>query len=508
LNHKITLYPSQKKIIFPHNTLLLDILKKLSIDLETPCGGKGFCRKCLIMIKTKKAKDFSSCLACQIFLKEDLIIKIDLPKKLSNSKKIKEFIDQKSNFALALDLGTTTIQISLVNLTKKKTLLIDSFLNPQKKYGYDVISRIAAAQDKKNLDKISYLVIKSINRSLIKNLKNLPLAPKIKEMTLAGNTTMTYLLLGLDPSPLGQYPYKVKKTVFHKSDFINLTSLSPKIFLHPVSSAFIGGDVIGGIALLDQLKYKKNIFFIDLGTNGEICLIDNQENIYASSSAMGPALEGMNISCGMLASQGAINHFWEEKKELKYSVIESNEPKGICGTGLIDLLSLLLKRNIITKTGLISQEFDNNYTSGTKNYFKNIKIIKKRKITSILLFDKILLSQQDIRNIQLAKGASLATSYLLFKEANYKKENISHVIISGTLGKNLNIDNFKKLKFIPNFKKAKFHLLGNTSLQSAELSCLDPNFRKKILVIKKKIKTINLANHKIFAKTFLKSLNF
>lgn len=482
--------------------LIMDILDEAGIGPDYPCGGRGICGKCLITAsgqlseKTELEKnlpDDSSRLACRTRISGDCEISLpDAPGR--NSESIPGIYGKE--LAAAVDIGTTSIKISIIDLESKAVHSLKSFLNPQRKFGWDVISRISAADNKQSLEKMSKIVRDSIEKKIISALASPMGNNLIKKVTISGNTTMEYLFLGLDVVPLGKFPYHTEHKDFDRFHEISRMKLLPEAELKiiPAASAYIGGDLTGGLGFIESSGYDDKTFFADLGTNGEMFIRKASDQIFATSCAMGPALEGMSISCGMTATDGAINHVKKTDGSITIEVIGDEVPAGICGTGIIDLVSIMIESGIINSSGKI------NSLSSTDG-----AIVKDNQI---FINEKIFISQKDIRNIQLAKGASLAAGKILLQESCTDPDEISHVFIAGAFGEHLDIERFKSLKFIPEFKNAEYKFVGNTSLGAAEKICIDNNFYNRLSELRDMMKIVELSVHKNFNDTFLSSLDF
>ena len=484
---------------------LLEALSDLGLIISSPCGGKGSCGKCLVEVEgdlneiepleKKFIKTKNQRLACKAVVKGDLTVFI---KEGKEDEILKIPLEEGVDYGIAVDLGTTSIHISVVDMEKKKSFKLDSFLNPQRRYGADVISRIAAAEDKVKFEKMIFLIRNEIAKAVVKVFDNAKVSiDNIKNIVFSGNTVMSYLIFGEKISSLGTYPYLTDKLEFNERNDWMIEDKLLSIKSLPMVSAFLGGDLLGGVAFLDFKGYDKDTFFIDLGTNGEMFIRDSVGKITATSCAMGPALEGMNISCGMTAENGAINHLKENDKVVEYSVIGEKEPVGLSGTAIVDFLSIMTKNGLVLKSGLMKKNLENlklvSYNSGTSGYH---------------LTDDIFLSQKDVRNIQLAKGASLAGAEVLLKESNVKRENVKYVVIAGAFGENLDLENFKELKFLPNFENAEYLFMGNTSLKAAEQVLFDEEFYRKSVNFQKNITTVELSNYKGFNDLFMESFEF
>jgi uncharacterized 2Fe-2S/4Fe-4S cluster protein (DUF4445 family) len=412
--------------------------------------------------------------------------------------------DPSSLFAAAIDLGTTTVQISLVDLKNGASYTIDSFLNPQRRYGHDVIARIAACPDHDKRRELVRLIRESLKRSLVDSAGDLaiPLS-SITKLVFAGNTVMTYLLLDLDPAPLGTFPYTATVRDFRNipgGELFPGSSFNPEIHALPAASAYLGGDLLGGLTLLDRVGLDRNTFFFDMGTNGEMFLRNDGDDIYAASCAMGPALEGMNISSGMTAEEGGINHVRLRDGAVEFDVLGGGEPAGITGTGIIDIIAILLHAGMLKDSGA----FDKKALAASP--LKNLHTAEDG--ASVILHRHAALTQKDIRAVQLAKGASLAAAHLLLQEARCDARSIRNVIIAGSFGENLDLDNFRRLAFLPNFPGARYHFFGNTSLKAAEQACLDDTFIMRATDLRDRIHVVELSDHPSFHETFMTSLDF
>lgn len=513
--HYVTLIPGNQTGSFPKGTLLLDALLDMGINIKTPCGGKGICGKCQTKIKgvlsgTTAAEqkilenENHSRLACQARLAGDAQIYTDENRLVS--RKTYPKVNPDDRFAVAVDVGTTSVNLSLICLPQGDVFNLDAFLNPQRRFGHDVISRVAAASDLTNRQIMTRQIRQTIFTTMERALKamNVP-CPNIERIVFSGNTTMLYLLFGLDVSSLGRYPFYTEYLDFDNfapTDIDGGLFENTRISAIPSVSAFLGGDLVGGLTLCHEKGYTENAIFIDLGTNGELFLINGSGDIYAASCAMGPALEGMNISWGMTADDGAVTHAWIDSGKLEYSMIGEGSPVGMTGTALIDIISCLLAEGLIHKNGAFVDDLEHRQLPQPARYSAELKL------KQIRLWGDIAISQQDIRNLQLAKGASLAASRLILQSAGCQTGEVKHVLIAGAFGSHLDLDNFKRLGFIPEFPKANYHYLGNTSLQAAGNACFRDNFLKDAARFRDRVTEVELAANPAFNNEFIRALNF
>lgn len=500
----LTLLPSCRSQSFAVGTCLADALFDMGVMLKTPCGGRGTCGKCLVQVEGIIASAATGPVAvssgwypaCHTFLHG--AVQVRLPEEIARDKGGYVEISPYERYGLAIDIGTTTVKLALVD-TAGEIHALDAFLNPQRRYGDDVISRIAAADDPAVHARLSDLIRQAIAGSLSQALTHMGLPyERIESLAVSGNTTMLYLLLGLDVASLGRAPYVAAE---HDFDGLSLDlGLLPDkpVSILPIQSAFLGADLVGGLAICHELGYQARTLFIDLGTNGELFLIDPQGQVWAASCAMGPALEGMNISCGMTAAEGAITHVRDENHSLDYEMLGQGIPAGISGTALIDLLAIFLKKGGITSQGNLLP-----VPLPSPAHFVGDQGHKR-----IDLWDTIAITQKDIRQVQLAKGASLAASRRLLTEAGCVPDDIEQVIIAGAFGAHLDLANFRRLGFLPHLPRATYTYIGNTSLMAAAAACREPAFMEQARRLRDQVREVALAQDQGFQRLYLDALAF
>lgn len=511
----VKLIPGGKTGDFPEGALLLDALLEMGAIIKTPCGGKGICGKCQTRVEgalsNKTAAEKKAVgdknnirLACQAKLAGD--VKTFIDETRFSVQRTYPLIFPDERCAIAVDVGTTSVSLALVSLSQGAVFKLGTFLNPQRRFGHDVISRIAAANDIEARKTMTRLIRQAIFTEIDRALKAMNLSERsVEKIVFSGNTTMLYLLFGLDVSPLGRHPFKTERLEFTD---IAPADIDAGVFSHarisaiPMVSAFLGGDLLGGLTLCHEKGYRENTFFIDLGTNGEMFLINRSGAIYAASCAMGPALEGMNISYGMTADDGAITHVRIDSKTLAYSMIGEGPPVGLTGTALIDLAALFLSEGLIMPTGAFAADLNQQQLPAPARYKDGLTSKK------IFLWNDIAVSQKDIRNLQLTKAASLTASHFILRESGCLTDDVHHVLIAGAFGSHLELDNFRRLGFIPEFSRAAWHYLGNTSLQAAANACTDDQFLQKAIQLRNRVTELELTADPAFNKKFISALNF
>lgn len=452
----ITLLPLGKSIIVNSGTPLIDILHEFGV--EFPCGGKGTCGRCKVKLlsgelkadpeqqqKLEKLKlDNSWQLACYCAVDEDISLEVSQFENIILADNSQFEFTPQTGFGIAVDLGTTTIVTQLVQLENGHILDSVSDVNPQAKFGADLISRIQSCLDGKQ-QILQKLIRNKIGEMVRKMVKKHPV--DVSKVALVGNTVMHHIFSGLPVNTLSFYPFyspHLGAQKFTAAD-LNWTDFeTDDIRFYPSIGSFVGSDILAGIAATKMAENENFSVLIDLGTNGEI-VVGNRNKIICASTAAGPAFEGAKISQGMRATTGAISSVHFENGNLNSHVIGNIEAKGICGSGLIDVMAILLEQEQIGMFGEIN--------SGAEK----IKITKQVSIT-----------QQDIREFQLAKAAIAAGIDLLLNQLKITYKEIDKVFIAGGFGNFLNIQHVIRTGLIE-CEEDKIVKLGNTALIGAKM---------------------------------------
>jgi uncharacterized 2Fe-2S/4Fe-4S cluster protein (DUF4445 family) len=396
----------------------------------------------------------------------------------------------------ACDIGTTTVALRLVELNTGKIIDTLSTYNDQIKCGADIISRIIYAGKKKRLRELNRLVLNTVNRLLDKILTLHKIQPDdITCAVFSGNTTMTHLFLGINPKYIREEPYvpAVKNVpVFNAAELrINIHPSAVVIFT-PAVGSYVGGDITSGVLSAKLNKKHSGLeLFIDIGTNGELVIMGEDWMIGCACSA-GPAFEGVGIKCGMRASNGAIE-FLDIKgdgTEVAYKVIGDEKPRGICGSGLIELTANLFSKGVIDRNG--------KFNTGTLNK----RIRKKNNQYMFIIADvdetatgnEIYISEHDIANIIRAKAAIFSACSLLLKNVGLSFSDIEKVYVAGGFGCYLNIEKAITIGLFPDIALERFEYLGNTSLLGAYLALLSADYRNSLDEIAKSMTYIDLSS--------------
>ncbi len=426
-------------------------------------------------------------------------------------------------FGLAVDIGTTTIVGYLINLNSGEIAAISAMLNPQVAIGEDLISRITYIVKNDAIHKAKELVIKAIDIILEKciNKAKIPIS-NVKDISIVGNTGMHHMFFGVPSKFLSVSPYI---PVFKAPINISASALGLKcnpnvnVYSPPVIAGYVGTDTIGCIVSSQINTFDKFSLLIDIGTNGELVL-GNKEGLVTGSCAAGSALEGAHISCGMRGSEGAIESISIDRDTLEPSigVIGDIKPLGLCGSGLIDIVAEMLKSKIITRAGKFNIKSEK-----VKNHRRVVKkddgyhyIIYKSEWDNIEyqidtheeIIDEIAISQKDINQLQLAKGAFLSTSYILLNMENKKQSDLEQVLLAGGFGTYINKENAAFIGLFPEVDPHSVFQIGNAAGAGAQLFIKDYEKRKFANKIAFETKYIEIATSPIFQKEYAFSLYF
>lgn len=486
------------------------ILREEGILLPSSCGGHGICGKCRIKflseapLPTELERQFFSKeeleagnrLSCVCGHMENAVISLEeldestmeiLGTDARGSQLEKQKKETSFQYAIAVDIGTTTIAMALFDSRTGEVWDDESCVNHGRSFGADVLARISAANEGHGeaLKEILRQDIRQGIRKLIQ--RNKIEKSKLKQIYLAGNTTMQHLLLGYSCEKLGCFPFQPVQLIPEEQSYEQLfgeEGIPAMVNFMPGISAFIGGDIIMGVYESGMAEREELSILIDLGTNGEMVL-GNRQKMLACSVAAGPAFEGGNIEKGMAGIAGAISHVVIEENRVRYETIGKKTPIGICGTGVLETIAELLRTGKIDDKGT--------FTEKTEKYD---------------ILSGIYISQKDIRQIQLAKAAIRAGIELLIEEYGGKKDEISAVYLSGGFGCQLEEAVAFSLGILPEEWRGRFKQLGNSSLKGTIRYGSTPLASEQIKKIRENIQEQNLAMHPKFQEFYIKYMDF
>lgn len=505
-----------------------EALKENNVFLLAPCGGYHRCGKCRIRVLKGSLKisdadrNFLSeaemeagvRLACSAYPDSD--IEIELPDDAANEMAVIGYAEGNSNtcaeqigsaagspchFGIAIDIGTTTLAAALVNITQKCVIDTTGGLNSQVSFGSDVLTRISACNEGKS-EQLTHLICTDLSE-LIKELliRNRLPAERIEKMAVAANTTMVHILMGFTVKNLGVYPFtpvSVEAIHVNSKELFDVKRLDADVYVFPGVSAFIGGDIVSGLHSL-KISNEKNpslcahdepFVYLDFGTNAEM-IVGNENHMLAASAAAGPCFEGGSLSCGMGATKGAISHCNIDGGNVQLEIIEDAMPRGLCGSGAIEVVSELLDEGILDRMGIFSKEYEAGFDLGMGEDGS-----------------KIILLQEDVSKLQLAKAAIRAGIEILLEKYGVGKEKIKRVYIAGGFGFYLDADKAANIGLIPSEWAGKIVSAGNASLKGAIEYLAESKCDDGLRNVTDTIETVNLNLEADFDKRFIDYMPF
>ncbi len=472
---------------------LLSALQRAGADIGAPCGGNHSCGKCFIEVSgnvsAPTAQEIEILagrplrLACFTKIEGDCTVTLH---GTAAQKVVTDFVVEKSEgtrlfgdeeHGIAIDIGTTTIAAYLYDSNENTPVRIGEY-NHQQRFGADVMARIAYANEN-GVQGLQSTVEKQIDEMIFTLCKKAKIEPAtITTAVITGNTTMLHLFRGLSPRSLGLYPF-TPESLFDEWH----TQLNMHVYLPPCISAFIGADIVCGMAACDLENRKGNVLFADIGTNGEMAL-KTEDGITVCSTAAGPAFEGAGISCGTPAVRGAICKVHDD---FSFDTIDGASPIGLCGSGLIDAISAAFKLGYINDKGLICKELDGKIPFQGTDF---------------------ALTQQDIREFQLAKGAIRGGMDTLLHEANLTYNDIDEVILCGGFGSFIDVHSAQTLGLLPPDCARKTVALGNLAGQGAAMALVGALKIDTLSRLAQNTDYIELSTSDFFKKRYVRCMYF
>lgn len=510
--------------------------------IEAPCGGKGTCGKCKVTVTNPYYKEV---LACQTKIcdgmeiivgrKESTGTKEDSMVVLTNGGSISEKFNEHVNRNVVLqedaanepekvesnagtlaacDIGTTTVVCYLIDKETGQIISTRSGANPQRSFGADVLSRIDAAaraddNDKANggLQMMQSQIVSLLNGFISEMLMECG-RTKVCLFSVAGNTVMCHLLMGISPEKLGRAPFMPDEYFgreFNPLD-IGLENCQTMI-IFPAVSGFVGGDITAG--MMETVNCNELTLYLDIGTNGEMALGKGDRYVCCATAA-GPAFEGAQIEMGMPASRGAVDKVWLEGRRIKYSVIGNDRPVGLCGSGLIDALAVLLKAGIIDENGTIlsGQELPILFRSYVFEMEAENAAQSFESSLAVHIAPGVYITQEDIRKLQLAKGAIAAGIDILFKEYGCKPCDLDILTFAGGFGNYIDKASAAAIGLFPPELLDRAKEVGNAAGNGAVSAALSQEAWESALDISGKMRYIELASYPRFDEIYVEHMNF
>ncbi len=424
---------------------------------------------------------------------------------------------RERSFAIAYDLGTTTVVGTLLDLTTGTPAAVASMLNKQQPFGGDVISRISATMMQPDaLGKLQELAQGTLAELAGEVLADAGVAPEeVYEVSLAGNATMTALVLGVNPEPLGVAPFiqsSARWPTLMATDLgLNMHPGARAVIL-PSLGAYVGGDIVGGVLASGLDRDKRVRLFIDVGTNCEIVLADG-ERIVATAAPAGPAFEGGAIRSGMRAATGAIEVVKLTDDDVTLGVIGDVEPRGLCGSGLVDAVAELVRTGLLDSSGrFIPDEAAEQRLPGLADRLTMLGqervFVLHRPTQDAELADCVVLSQRDVRELQFAKAAISTGWTLLLEELGLTQEDVQQVLLAGSFGSYLSPASAVRIGLVPKLSVLRIVSAGNVAGEGAKMVLLSSRERTGAEALLEEVRYVELSDRTDFNDRFVTQLAF
>jgi uncharacterized 2Fe-2S/4Fe-4S cluster protein (DUF4445 family) len=482
MHHRVTVLNTKQNIEAVAGESLMRVLRDAGIAPDAPCGGNGTCGKCTVLV------DGIPVLACRTVVDRDMTVAVP---EASQSVILTEGIGStvasgQDGYLLAFDIGTTTVAGYLLDGKTGKDLASHSRRNPQAVFGADVISRIGHALDGQ-ASALTESIRKAVEEITMELCRQAQVTPEqIRIVSLVGNPAMQQLYYEISVENLARIPFAPALTRAKVVDAQDYLPVCPKakMLIIPDISGFVGADTVACVMATALDKETQPTLLVDIGTNGEMVLTDGKRMV-ACSTAAGPALEGANIRFGMRAQAGAIDHVFVENRRLTCSVIGGGEALGICGSGIIDAVAAALDLGLLNARGKVLTE------SGI-----------------IPLTDRVSLTQEDIRQVQLAKGAVAAGIAIMAAHLDLHVDDIQRVYLAGAFGTYMRPEAACRIGLLPAVLKGKITAVGNAAGSGAKMIACDPEMLAYAQTLVDRVGFVELAAQPRFNRCFADHMRF
>ena len=554
-SHEIVFQPDGKRGSFQGKTTVLDAARVLGVDINSICGGTGACGKCIVQVVSGKLPPSKAVeekyigaaglkkgyrLGCLIRITDDMVVMVPKESRTGTQRLQTEGLDTSVELAtmvrrvvdgnstailydgnvirrvnssnapilgFAVDIGSTKLAGYLMDLSTGESFAVSTAMNPQIPYGEDIISRIASAiQSPGNQDALHKTLVEGVKRLLKDACTEAGKSPEdVYDLVLVGNTAMQHFVLGIDTYPLSRNPF-MPENLGHRDlepDLLNISS-NGRVHVLPLIAGFIGADCVAATLATGVHKKNELSFLMDIGTNTEI-VVGNKDGLVACSCASGPAFEGAHIKHGMRAASGAIEGIWisPDSLEPRIKVIDDSMPVGICGSGLIDLLSEMLKSGIMDSSGRI---IDSDSRRIRKQDGVSEYVVAWRGDTGI--DSDIVITQLDVRELQKGKAAIFSGAKSLMKKLGVNPSDFKNIYMAGAFGTYINRESALNIGMIPEFSLSDIQQVGNAAGTGARMALLSRKARLEAQGIREKTEYVELATRKEYNRDYLDALMF
>lgn len=528
---KVTFDGANIEVQVAVGTTLMAAAATAGVSLEAPCGGLGTCGRCTVVAKgaldepgadervllgeARLAENVR--LACRARALGDVVVeRLGAPKRESlrvvevdgvggaitiEPPAARGITGEGRLLGAVVDIGTTTVVVAIVDLETAEQLAVASSLNPQHPFGHDVMTRISHVAQA-GPESLREPIVRAIESLAADALASIGESPEcLREMAIAGNTTMIHLLLGIDPAPLGVAPYEPAflEPVDRRADTVGFERLgSAGVYVLPGISAFVGADVTAGLIATGIAEHERSVLLVDLGTNGEMVL-RTPNGLVGASTAAGPALEGASIAYGMRAEHGAIERVTLAGDDMDVAVIGATAPTGLCGSGLLDLIAVLLDVGVIDYTGRLKPDAEHPLSA-------RVEVIDG--VRAFRVAQDVYLTQRDVRQVQLANAAIASGIDMLLDHAQVDPASVDELVVAGGFGYHVKAEALVRMGMVPAIWVDRISFAGNTAKAGALMALVDTEARRKAEAVAMHVSAIDLAGHPDFQTKFVSAMHF
>lgn len=488
---------------------LLKALQNAGETLLAPCGGAGTCGRCRILVRDSGSVEYR--LACRTPAAEGMEIimediggmKVEGARGGVGASGAGFSPGGTGPIGLAVDIGTTTMVFSLVDLESHAVVGAVGKVNPQAAFGADVIARINAAKTPEGMQTLCSLIRTCIDRTRADLCRTHDIDPaRVERIALVGNTTMEHLAAGLDPRTIGVSPFTPLSLFGTWLPLFSGAEDAPEsAYFSPAVAGYVGGDVTAGLHVSGMAERKGIQLFIDIGTNGEMAL-GNRDRIICCATAAGPAFEGANITFGMPAMPGAIKSVAMAGNGLVLETIDDKEPLGLCGSGLLDAAACLVDAGIVDETGYLADEDEVEP--------RLAHLVGEEQGQTVCYLDdehRVYLTQKDIRCMQLAKAAFRAGIETMMDTMGIAYDDIDHVALAGGFGMHLRPASAARIGLIPPALGDRITALGNAAGKGA-VEALFEEGRSAIEAVASRCEYLELSTNPLFNEKYIEAMGF
>lgn len=492
---------NKKELTFTAGQTLLEILREAGYEVSAPCGGNGTCGKCTVYIGGEAH------LACQTEAADGMVVELPHTAELEvalGSDAVFACDSGLSGYGVAVDIGTTTVACHLVNLENGKTVAVAGEGNAQRSYGADVISRIQVSVEGR-LGEMAEVIRKQLGEMMEALCREAKVSPaEVRFMTVAANTTMCHILAGLKPDTIGVAPFTPLSLFGDEYDAKTWgLPFDGRVYLAPSVSGYVGGDITADLLAVDMDKASKPVLLIDVGTNGEMALGCGDKFVCCSTAA-GPAFEGAQIRFGMTAAEGAISSVEYHDGALECKVIGGVEAKGICGSGLIDAIAVMLEVGALDETGrVLDIDEDDDIPAEALPFLTLLDEEPAFRLT-----EQVYVTQSDVRKVQLGKGAIAAGIQVLIDTSDVNYDDIGALLLAGGFGSFIRPASAARIGLIPAELLDVTKAVGNTAAVGAKMALVSAEARERLDKLQKAMDYQELSGLAAFNTAYMEKMMF